>query len=588
MNDARTYPGRAIVLLSLLLAMAQAQAVSLVVTTTADPAVGTDDCTPPSGNAVVCVSLRGAITRALASVDVTSTITLAPLDGQTILLSQFSNDLGCVTSNSVSCTSGTLGAEFGASAFFITRGKALTIDATASGAVHGVTIARCTDSAACYGNGPVPNFRLFDVARGNALTLRGLSLKNGFALGGNAVNGGGALGAGGAIFNQGQLFIDRCTLTSNSAQGGDAVAYMFGNLDRTGGGGAGQPGQTVNQSDNANGGGPNGGLGGVKSNSGGGSGADGSLGGGGGAGGTGVGSNGGQGGGGGFGGGGGPGGDGLYDTTHPVDGGNGGFGGFGGGGGGQGYPFFTDGPGASSFGGGVGSNDGTASTGGSGAGMGGAIFNDAGSVAVTNSTFAGNSASGGANALASSTDSAGYGGALFNYNGSMTLDFVTLSGNTAAAGTGGTGGSADGGAVYSLGDSPASCSAGGNPCATSAASLTMLNTIAANNNVGTNDVATNAINGGGNASDGGGNLITTNAGFGGTVVSTADPQLGALIPGGGIESVMIPKIGSPAIDTGACDATTVDQRGDPRPWQQTPCDIGAVETNDRIFRNGFE
>ncbi|MGE5668717.1 MAG: choice-of-anchor Q domain-containing protein, partial [Betaproteobacteria bacterium] len=130
-------------------------------------------------------------------------------------------------------------------------------------------------------------------------------------------------------------------------------------------------------------------------------------------------------------------------------------------------------------------------------------------------------------------------------------------------------------------------SVGGNLCSTSAASLTMANTIAANN-TGANDVATNAINGGGNASDGVGNLITTNTGFAGTVVSTADPLLVALIPGGGIESVMVPAVGSPAIDAGACDATTIDQRGDTRPWQQTPCDIGAVETNDVIFRNGFE
>jgi len=219
--------------------------------------------------------------------------------------------------------------------------------------------------------------------------------------------------------------------------------------------------------------------------------------------------------------------------------------------------------------------------------MGGAIFNDAGSVTVTNSTFAGNSAMGGANALAASTNSDGYGGALFNYNGSMSLDFVTLSGNSATAGSGGSGGNAYGGAIYSLGDSLAACSAGGNTCSTSAASLTLNSTIAANN-IGASDVATNAINGGGNSSAGVGNVIASNTGFAGTVVSTADPNLAALIPGGGLESVMIPAVGSPAIDAGSCDATSIDQRGDPRPWQQTPCDVGAVETTDVIFGNGFE
>lgn len=456
-------------------------------------------------------TLRDAINQAASG----DTIQFDPsLDGQTIALTLFSNDIG------------TPSREFGSSAFFLTGNRTLTIDALA-GLAHGVTITR---SGASY-------FRLFDVDTGSALTLSGLTLKSGYAQGGagRQSNGGGSgMGAGGAIFNQGTLQLLRCTLTGNTAQAGD---FFSGGI---GGGGVGQSGDF-----SGNGGGPNGGhVSTVSGNQGG----YGGFGGGGGSGppatypGDGV------GGPGGFGGGGGAGGNAVVYGVSGGMGFNGGFGG-GAGAGGQGFGAPNGSSGTAGFG----------ATGAIGAAMGGAVFNDAGNVTIENSTLAGNTAG---------APSAGYGGALLNYNGTMTLDFVTLSGNSSTN---------SGGAIYSLGDSNAACSAGGNPCTTSGATLTMSHSIAANNSAGDgHDVDTNAIHGGGNSSSGTGNLIGTSSGFAGGIVSTANPQLGALADNGGPAQTMLPASGSPVIDAVTCDAVTIDERGVARA-QGTQCDIGAVE-----------
>ncbi len=87
-------------------------------------------------------------------------------------------------------------------------------------------------------------------------------------------------------------------------------------------------------------------------------------------------------------------------------------------------------------------------SGGAGAGMGGAIFNDAGTVSLINTTLSANTAQGGGGH--GSGNASGYGGAIFNYMGSLTLDFVTLSDNTVIGGNGANSytpaGNADGGA----------------------------------------------------------------------------------------------------------------------------------------------
>jgi len=72
--------------------------------------------------------------------------------------------------------------------------------------------------------------------------------------------------------------------------------------------------------------------------------------------------------------------------------------------------------------------------------MGGAVFNYGGTIAVTNSTFASNSAAGGTSPFGLPAGD-GLGGAIFNLNGTVSVAFATLANNSATAG----------GAIYSLG-----------------------------------------------------------------------------------------------------------------------------------------
>src|SRR6185312_1100535 len=283
-----------------------------------------------AGSCSSSCTLRAAINSAGAG----DTITFAnAINGSTIALTLSSND------TSVGST------EFGPSAFFLTNGAALTID----GSGHGITIARLATQ---------PAFRLFDIDANSSLTLKGLTLRNGLARGGSSYGGGGALGAGGAIFNQGTLAMGNCTLAQNAAQGGSGGV---GTGSASGGAGVGGDVAGVDGS------GPNGAPAGAPPRNAG-------FGGGGG---TAQGTN-EPGGNGGFGGGGGNG---------TAAGGSGGFGGGGGGGGN------TSAKGIGGFGGGQSGGDlEHPSTGGGGAGMGGAIFNDAGSVTLTNVTFYENTA----------------------------------------------------------------------------------------------------------------------------------------------------------------------------------------------------
>lgn len=510
--------------------MAQAAA-TLTVTGTGEPAaLDTDDCTGTS-----CATLRGAINHAQSG----DTISFAPaLDGATISLTLYTNCLSTTDTLGATClpqisewASAGYVTQFGPSAFYIPRNFTLTIDA-ATGLSHGLSIMRASGAT---------NFRLFDVGVGATLNLSGLRLSNGHAEGGHSTLGGGALGAGGAIFNQGSLNLKQSTLGGNVAQGGNngnGIVYGLG------GGGAGQDAL-------ANGGGPNGGAADIENNRDA-SGSPGSFGGGGGEG-TSSGSSpsAGNGGSGGFGGGGG------YGQGRPGVGGVGGFGG--GGGGGENYG------GLGGFGGG-----GPDNAAGGGGGMGGAIFNDAGSIYLTNVTLGGNSATGG------SPGGSGYGGAIFNYAGSLSANFVTASGNSVAAGTGA---SADGGAIYSLGD--AACAGGGNTCNTGGnATLMIANSIMANSNGGA-DITTNTINGGTSSYTPSASTLT------GTL------SIGSLASGGGLEAVMMPPAGiNTIVNAVACTgAPAIDQRGVTRPQQGLQCDIGAVERKaieDMIFLDGFE
>jgi hypothetical protein len=517
-----------------------AGAKTLTVTGSGEPAtIGSASCP-----ANTCPTLRDAVNAAVSG----DTITFAgALNGSTIALTLASNDTN----------SGSI--QFGASAFVITDGlgetvgKSLTID----GAGHGITIARSGVAA----------FRLFDVAPLSSLTLRGLTLRKGFARGGSSNSGGGALGAGGAIFNQGIVTIESCTFAANAAQGGSGGRSTppFSS-SAGGGGGVGQDATTFD------GGGPNGGASGMPPRNGG-------FGGGGG---TSLdtvndpGANGGFGGGGGKGGGG-------------IGGGNGGFGGAGGG----------DSllPGIGGFGAGLAAGDPDhVPAGGGGGGMGGAIFNDAGTMTIVNTTFYANTATGG-NTLygggpGAGGNGSGLGGAIFNYAGTLNLSFATVSGNTTSTGTGGDGGSADGGAIYSYGD--ANCGGNdGNTCSSGDANLVLVNSIAFNNPGSAHDVVIDHAVAGASISSGGGNLIGTHSAFAGTFIS-GNPKLGPLSANALAPATLpIPASSAAYNAAGSCldaksQVVSVDERGKARP-QAGICDIGAYEfDNDYIFANGFE
>ncbi|MBV9122081.1 MAG: hypothetical protein JO112_01815, partial [Planctomycetes bacterium] len=270
---------------------------------------------------------------------------------------------------------------------------------------------------------------------------------------------------------------------------------------------------------------------------------------------------------GGFGGGGG-----VNGSTISSTGGPGGFGGGGGSGGTTG--------GTPGFGGGGG---GVQNVAGGGAGLGGAIFNAAGAVTITNSTLTGNTAQGGGTGAGSGNGS-GYGGALFNLNGSLTLINDTLAGNTVAAGTGGGGGSADGGALYTLGLDGVLASAVSGQTATiglaADAQDKFINTLFANS-TGGSDIVNNNSTVSNSSSN---NLATQSTGLptGVSATTTAALNLDSMpANNGGPTPTLALNSPSSAIDTGF-DTTqapynlTTDQRGLQRKVNGK-VDVGAYE-----------
>jgi len=398
-----------------------------------------------------------------------------------------------------------------------------TAGPSAFGITSDITITGPTGANGITLNNTFVNQRLFYVSAAGSLTLDSLTLSGGKAQGGKgASGGGGAAGLGGAVFNAGSLTILNSTLSGNQAVGGVGAVDVSGD-GLNGGGGGGLGGNALSGilgGSNGNGGGPNGGTGNSTVNSGG-------YGGGGGGGGQG-----GRGGNGGFGGGGGVG------FNFGSKGGNGGFGGGGGN------------TGSGGFGGGNGLNGG-----GSGAGLGGAIFNNVGTVVISNSTFNGNTATGGAGANAGK----GLGGAVFSRNGSLTLTNSTISGNTAAQG---------GRGVYVLGDG-------------ATVTATINNTIIGQNTTSVTDFVASTINSGAKTTSGVNNLIRSATNFSGTIVSSADPLLAALANNGGPTKTLGLLSGSAAIGAGnptitnASPINDLDQRGVAR--SSTAPSIGAYE-----------
>ena len=178
-------------------------------------------------------------------------------------------------------------------------------------------------------------------------------------------------------------------------------------------------------------------------------------------------------------------------------------------------------------------------------GSGGAIFNYGGSVAIANSTLAGNTAQG---------EGSGQGGGLFNYNGTVTIGNSTIDANTAD----------QGGGIYNLGDA-------------ATATLNLSSSIVANSSNGATDFVGQTINDGTSTTAGTNNLIGSQVGFAGGIFTSADPNLGALANNGGPTQTMALLSGSPALDSGINPlGLTADQLGSPRNSGEAT-DIGAFE-----------
>ncbi len=206
----------------------------------------------------------------------------------------------------------------------------------------------------------------------------------------------------------------------------------------------------------------------------------------------------------------------------------------------------------------------TVANGNAGFSYGGAIYNNGGTVNITNSFFSGNHADnslGGAiynNGTSNITNSTfsgnhadssmfgGAGGAIYNAVGTVNVTNSTFSGNYAKTG----------GDIFNLG------------------TVTLKNTILANSASGGNCYNTGTI------ADGGNNLDdSTTCGLSATTsLTNTNPQLGALT---GSPAYFLLNANSPAIDAGnnaTCAATPVnglDQRGQAR--NDLQCDMGSYE-----------
>lgn len=173
--------------------------------------------------------------------------------------------------------------------------------------------------------------------------------------------------------------------------------------------------------------------------------------------------------------------------------------------------------------------------GGNNAKNGGGIINFA-ALTVTNSTFYGNKST------------AGNGGAINNSGTSLSVSSCTISGNT-SSGMGG--GIATGGLAPHVADSIIA----GNTTTGSATSVDVFGPCSSDgyNFIGVvNDQTSGFGNPGSNDQTG------TNA-------KPADPRLGPLQDNGGPAETMKPGTGSPVIDQGNSNGTTVDERNAPRP-----------------------
>jgi hypothetical protein len=262
-----------------------------------------------------------------------------------------------------------------------------------------------------------------------------------------------------------------------------------------------------------------------------------------------------------------------------------GYGGLGGGGGGVGDADGGSGIGYfdSGFGGGNGDR-----AGGGGAGLGGALFNQFGTVTLTDCTLAMNSAVGGDGGLDAQVDGSrdsggsGYGAAVFNVDGAVLVTNCTISGNTVATGAGSVSflppPSANGADVFNL---VFGANLDGSP---PSAYTVLANSILANA-VGGDDVATKFwLTGTGSAAIAASAPNIVQAG-GAAVTGIApiadDPLLGPLQNNGGPTATMELLSGSPALGAGdEASAPLADQRGVTR---TNRVDLGAYQASANRF-----
>jgi predicted outer membrane repeat protein len=204
---------------------------------------------------------------------------------------------------------------------------------------------------------------------------------------------------------------------------------------------------------------------------------------------------------------------------------------------------------------------------------GGAICNG-GTLTINYSTLSNNSSGG---------NNAGYGGAIFNYAGTLTVTNSTFAGNSATT---------SGGAIYSqggtvqisnstFGNNPETIGGGG-ALSNAGSSVLIQNSIVANSANGGNCAGTITSDGYTLSSD-----STCNFSSPGDL-SNKNPKLGALHKNGGPTETLALQKGSPALDAGnpagcrdfAGNLLKTDQRGLPRPGgaETTGCDMGAYES----------
>ncbi len=200
---------------------------------------------------------------------------------------------------------------------------------------------------------------------------------------------------------------------------------------------------------------------------------------------------------------------------------------------------------------------------------GGAVGSFGTALVVRNSTFSGNTSTGGA----------GTGGAI-TANGTVDISNSTFSGNSAAflAGTifinGGTG---------SLINNTIANNTGNVAVYTPNAAYVLNNNIIANNSGG-DCSAPNGVVASSNLIKNGASACGLANGVSGNIIGV-DPLLNGLASNGGPTQTMSLQSGSPALGTGdaatcaAAPVNNLDQRGEVRPQGDPVCDIGAYESN---------